>query len=94
MQNNLAKYIIFGKTLEIPIVTWTNNKEDIPPKKEWDEDYYIEMDEDWYGLMWYARKGKTVRVITNRAVQIAIRKKEIDSLKNEGLWDNVMDGEK
>jgi hypothetical protein len=77
MQNDLAPYTVFGKTLEIPIVTWTNNKEDVPHKKEWHEDYYIEMPEDWYGLAGYAREGKTVRVITNRDVRIAIRSREI-----------------
>lgn len=57
-----APYTIFGQTRHIPVVTYTDNKLDNPPKSEWDKEMWIEREEDWYGL---PRKG-TVRVIERK----------------------------
>ena len=57
-----APYTIFGKTKNIPVVTYTDNKLDNPPKDSWDREMWIERGEDWYGL---PRRG-TVRVIERR----------------------------
>lgn len=58
-----APYTIFGKTKNIEVVTWTNNKQDRPAKHKWDDTLWIERGEDMYALMAYARKGKTVRIV-------------------------------
>lgn len=57
-----APYTIFGKTKIIPVVTYTDNKLDDPPKTIWDKEMWFERGEDWYGL---PRKG-TIRVIERR----------------------------
>jgi long-subunit acyl-CoA synthetase (AMP-forming) len=57
-------YTIFDETKDIELVTYTNGKEDSPPKTTWDDELWIERGEDWYALEYYRRKGKTVRVIT------------------------------
>lgn len=57
-----APYTIFGKTKNVPVVTYTDGKLDKSPKNSWDKEMWIEREEDWYGL---PRKG-TVRVIERR----------------------------
>jgi hypothetical protein len=52
-------YTMFGKTIDIPVVTYTDNKLDDPPKSTWDREMWIQREEDWYGL---PTKG-TVRVV-------------------------------
>jgi len=54
-----APYTIFGKTKNIPIVTYTDGKLDTPPKGNWSKEMWIERGEDWYGI---PNKG-TVRII-------------------------------
>lgn len=58
-----APYTIFGKTKDIPVVTYTDGKLDTPPKSSWDREVWIERDEDWYGT---PNKG-TFRVIERQA---------------------------
>jgi hypothetical protein len=58
-----APYTIFGKTKDIPVVTYTNGKLDTPPKSTWDREKWIEREEEWYGL---PNKG-TVRVVERQA---------------------------
>jgi hypothetical protein len=58
-----VKFTAFGKTKLVPHRTFTNNKEDVPPKETWDDELWIERGEDWYGLMYYARKKKVVLVV-------------------------------
>lgn len=57
-----APYTIFGRTKQIPVVTYTNGSLDDTPKAEWHKEMWIEREEDWYGL---PRTG-TVRVIERR----------------------------
>jgi len=57
-----APYIKFGKTKMVEVVVWLNNKE--IESSEWDEEYWIERGEDWYGLMSPNFKNKKIRVIT------------------------------
>ncbi len=58
-----APYTIFGKTKNIPVVTYTNGKLDTQPKDTWSKEKWIEREEDWYGV---PNKG-TVRVIERKA---------------------------
>lgn len=58
-----APYTIFGKTKDIPVVTYTNGKRDDPPKSSWGREMWIEREEDWYGV---PNKG-TVRTIERQA---------------------------
>jgi len=46
------------------VVTYTNNKQDKPSKKSWDDTLWIERGEDWYALSYYKRNNKTVRIVT------------------------------
>lgn len=57
-----APYTIFGKTKQIPVVTYTDGKLDTPPKTVWHKEMWIEREEDMYGI---PRKG-TVRIIERR----------------------------
>lgn len=52
-------YTMFGKTIDIPVVTYTDGKLDDSPKSTWDREMWIQREEDWYGL---PNKG-TVRVV-------------------------------
>lgn len=54
-----APYTIFGKTKNIPVKVYLNNKE--IESDTWDEEWWIEREEDWYGLM--SCKDKKVRII-------------------------------
>jgi len=63
-KEKMAPYKLFGKEIMMPIVTYTNEKKDEPPKMSWDDEIFIDRAEDWYSLMYYAREKKTVRVIT------------------------------
>lgn len=57
-----APYTKFGKIKMVEVVVWLNNKE--IDSSEWDEEYWIERGEDWYGLMSSQFKNKKIRVIT------------------------------
>lgn len=59
MNKIYAPYTIFGRTIDVPVVTYTDGKRDNPPKRIWDKEMWIEREEDWYGL---PRKG-IVRVV-------------------------------
>lgn len=56
-----APYTIFGKTKMIPVKVYLNNKE--IESDTWDEEWWIEREEDWYGLMSSNTKDKKVRII-------------------------------
>lgn len=58
-----APFTIFGKTKQIPVVTYTDGKIDTPPKAVWQKEMWIEREEDMYGI---PRKG-TVRIVERRA---------------------------
>jgi hypothetical protein len=58
-----ASYTAFGKTKQIPVVTYTDGKVDTIPKLSWDTEIWIERAEDYYGI---PRLG-TVRVIERSA---------------------------
>ncbi len=62
-----APYTKFGMTLMIPVVTFTDSKEDKPPKSEWFETLWVERGEDWYALMYSGWKGRTIRVVDRAA---------------------------
>lgn len=55
-----APYTIFGKTIDVPVVTVTDSKPDDPAKETWDQDLWVERGEDEYALL--GLKG-TTRVI-------------------------------
>jgi hypothetical protein len=57
-----APYTIFGQTKQIEVVVYKNNQK--IESTDWDEDYWIEIPEDWYGLMASNFKDKKVRIIT------------------------------
>ena len=57
-----AIYNKFGEDRMVKVVVWLNNEE--IESSEWDEEYWIERGEDWYGLMSSQFKDKKVRVIT------------------------------
>jgi hypothetical protein len=63
----LAPYTAFGQTFQVPVVTWTNSKEDKPAKAKWDAELWVERGEDLYALMDPKLKSKTVRVVTREA---------------------------
>lgn len=55
-------YTIFGETRNVPVKVYFNGHL-VKSFTEWDEDYWIERGEDWYGLMSSGMKNKRVRVI-------------------------------
>ena len=57
-----APYTIFGKTKMVEVVVYENDKK--IESDTWDEEYWIERGEDWYGLMSSNFKNKKVRIIT------------------------------
>lgn len=57
-----AIYNKFGEDRMVKVVVWLNNEE--IESSEWDEEYWIERGEDWYGLMSSHFKDKKVRIIT------------------------------
>lgn len=57
-----APFTIFGKTKQIPVVTYTNAKLDTPPKTSWQKEMWIEREEDMYGI---PRQG-TVRIVDRK----------------------------
>lgn len=57
-------YKIFDEIRMVPLVTYTNQKKDDPPKDDWHDDLWVERDEDWYALMSPSLKNKTVRIIS------------------------------
>lgn len=71
-----APYTIFGKTLDIPVVTYTDDVKDEPAKDAWDATLWVEHGEDYYGLMSPEYKGKTVRIIERQIWLSAERAKE------------------
>lgn len=58
-----APFTMFGKTKQIPVVTYTDGKLDTPPNTTWHKEMWIEREEDMYGI---PRKG-TVRIVERRA---------------------------
>lgn len=58
-----APYTMFDQTYLVRVVTWTNDKEDSPPRKRWDDSLWIERAEDEYALMSDWAKGKTIRLV-------------------------------
>jgi len=58
----VAPYTIFGKTKMVEVVVYENDKK--IDSDVWDEEYWIERGEDWYGLMSPGLKNKKVRIIT------------------------------
>ena len=55
-------FTMFGKTKNITVRTFTNQKEDIPACKIWDKELWVEREEDWYALS--ALRKYTTRVVT------------------------------
>lgn len=70
MNKVYAPYTIFGRTIDVPVVTYTDGKRDNPPKKIWDKEMWIEREEDWYGL---PNKG-TIRVVERQEYLKEVRK--------------------
>ena len=61
MKTKTAPYTAFGKTKQVPIVVYRNNK----IEKDvcfWDDELWIERSEDWYALMSYP-KSSFIRII-------------------------------
>lgn len=56
-----APYTIFGKTKEVPVKVWQNNKQ--IDSDTWDTDLWVERSEDWYALMSKEMVNKKVRII-------------------------------
>lgn len=56
-----AKYTMFGKTKQVPIKVWQNNKQ--IESDTWDADLWVERGEDWYALMSKELVNKKVRII-------------------------------
>jgi hypothetical protein len=54
----------FNQTKLVPHITWTNNKQDKPPRDKWDVELWVESAEDMYALMHYARERKTALVVS------------------------------
>lgn len=53
----------FGKVRELPVVTYTDGKLDTPARDSWDDTWWIEREEEMYGLMSRDAKGKTIRIV-------------------------------
>jgi hypothetical protein len=53
----------FGQTVLVPHVTFTDGKEDKPPKEKWHAVLWVERGEDWYGLEYYKNNHQTVLVV-------------------------------
>ena len=64
-----SPYTMFGKTKQIPVVTYTDGKIDTPPKAVWQKEMWIEREEDMYGI---PPKG-TVRIVDRKAWMVADR---------------------
>lgn len=62
-------YTFFGTKLRIPLVTYTNQKVDNPPREDWTDTLVIVTPDDWYALMSWQLRGKTVRVVEERALR-------------------------
>lgn len=57
-----APYTAFGKTRDVPLKIFKNGNL-VEDCTEWDEDYWIETGECWYGLSSRSFKDKLIRVI-------------------------------
>ena len=68
-----APYTIFGKTKNVPLKVFKNG-DLVEGCTEWDEDYWIETGECWYGLSSRQFKDKFIRVIER---DVWIKTKEI-----------------
>lgn len=55
-------YTIFGQTRNVPVEVFVNGVR-IKGLYEWDEEYWVERGEDWYGLSSHNLQNKRVRVI-------------------------------
>lgn len=56
-----AEYTIFGKTRQVPIKVYENNK--LIDTDIWDKELWIEVGTDWYALSNSDFKNKKVRII-------------------------------
>lgn len=56
-----APFTMFGKTLDVKLITYTDGKVDAEPKEDWVDTLWVERGEDYYALSHY--RGKTVRVV-------------------------------
>jgi len=56
-----APHTQFGQTLDVPVITYTGNKQDDPPRDSWAATVWAEDNADMYGIMAY--RGQTVRVV-------------------------------
>ena len=55
-------YTIFGETRNVPVTVFVNGVR-IKELYDWDEEYWVERGEDWYGLSCHRLQNKRVRVI-------------------------------
>ena len=60
-----APYSIFGKTKLVNVVVYLNGEQ--IESSDWDEEYWVERGEDWYGLSSTNLKNKKVRVVTRES---------------------------
>lgn len=58
-----APFTIFGKTKDVPVVTFTEGIQDKEPKAEWRETYWTERGEDYYAFLNPEFKRGTIRVV-------------------------------
>lgn len=56
-----AEYTIFGKTKQVPIKVYKNNK--LTDSDTWDEELWIEVSTDWYALGCSDFMNKKIRII-------------------------------
>ena len=61
-----APYTIFGITKMVPVVVF-NSKGQLSGETTWEDDLWIEREEDWYALSSPQLVNKKVRVITRDA---------------------------
>ena len=66
-----APYTMFGKTVMLPVKIYLNGKR-IDNTTEWDEEFWIERDEEWYALGSLQFKNRKVRVIEGKEFRKAL----------------------
>ncbi len=70
-----ASYTKFGKTAFVPLVTFTNGKQDALPKSTWDKTLWVERGEDEYALLNPEFARGTVRIVERQAWLKALAEK-------------------